>query len=163
MIHLRSLALYSSLFLIYMFSSCSGGNDSEASQEKSAVDTVVFSNINDADARHLIENCDYIDIIFHNNPMSVSMDTETDVKRFFSFFAGDPFHVPADCHADATIIFLGNGEELGEARLHYNDHCKGIIFFKDKGPSSGNPINKFGDMYFQNVVDQGNQILQQNQ
>jgi hypothetical protein len=149
--------------------SCSGGkseskgNTGTMEESEIAADSVYLPKPSDTFFYSLVANTDYIDIIFHSLPISISMDQPVDIRRFFTFFNASDVKISAECQPNATITFLQDGEILAESYLYFSTVCRVLSFNENQLPQTAVPLNLEGVRYFSNIITQSRLMFEKNQ
>jgi len=109
----------------------------------------------------LFDNCDNIDYIFHELPISVSQDEKEAAQQTIGFIDEAPFKSrEASCKPIARKFFKSKGKEILAADVYFSDKCKGYIFFKDNKPVFANQISPSGVNFYNNIIAQTSNIQQ---
>lgn len=109
----------------------------------------------------LFDNCDNIDYIFHELPISVSQDEKAAAQQTIGFIGEGPFKTrDATCKPIARKFFKFQGQEMLAADVYFSDKCKGYIFFKDNKPVYANQISASGVNFYNNIIAQASNMQQ---
>ncbi len=109
----------------------------------------------------LFDNCDNIDYIFHELPISVSQDEKEAAQQTIGFIGEAPFKSKdASCKPIARKFFKSNGKEILAADVYFSDKCKGYIFFIENKPVYANQISSSGVNFYNNIIAQTSNIQQ---
>ena len=110
----------------------------------------------------LLRECDNVDIIFYDSPISMSQDQRASIRGALFFI--DPIRVApfSDCKATGRISYLINGEIAAEADFYCGDQCTYFIFMENNKPAYANAMSASGVDFFRNILKQiENQTLTQ--
>lgn len=122
-----------------------------------------LTSIHIDEMRDLWENCDFIDIIFYGNRMSLTQGDMESIRRTIGYLIPPPIqHNPA-CKPMGRITFMVKGDIRQEADIYAGDGCNYFIWMKNNKPAHINALTPEGAQFFVNVVSRGHEMFQQQQ
>lgn len=110
---------------------------------------------------YLWTNCDYVDYVFYELPISMSLDTKNSIQYVLSHIAENPASLRPDCKPIGRIFYQVEGENYLEADLYFsNGGCTYFVFLEDGKPKYGNYMTEDGAKYMNNNLSQAGAIQQ---
>lgn len=104
---------------------------------------------------YLFNTADYIDVIFYDLPISLSMNEKSSVQTFLSYVAVEvPPSLPHCTKAAGRIFFQVKGENVDEADLYFSNGCKYLVFYKEGKPAHANFLTEQGVAYLNSLLQQ---------
>lgn len=128
-----------------------------------------YPSLPDEIAQDLYTRCDFIDYIFYDPrlPMSISLDEPNSIKSTFNHLMRDQPSTDGTCKATGRVMYQHQGEYIIEADFYVNDECTYFIFMVDQKPTYANKMSADGVTFFSNNIAQAKksvlQKLQQGQ
>ncbi|MEM1218944.1 MAG: hypothetical protein AAGH79_08525 [Bacteroidota bacterium] len=111
---------------------------------------------------YLWNNCDYVDYVFYELPISMSLDVKNSIQYALSHIAENPASLRPDCKPIGRIFFQVQGENYLEADFYFsNGGCTYYVFLEDGKPKYGNYMTEEGAKYMNNNLSQAGAIKQQ--
>lgn len=164
--HIYFIAIISVLLF-----SCKSSNDQDAaaqvttSTQKSKTNKAVANNSNvekypgvtEGMIRRLMNQCDYVDYIFYNLPISISQDDKKAILSNINFIAKtSPESIPATCKPMGRKSFQKNGEIMIEADIYINveEKCFFYVFYENGKKAYANHMTADGINFYYNVFGQ---------
>lgn len=101
------------------------------------------------------ENCDQIDYIFNDLPISMALSERSAVKNNITFIAPERVvDSPVSCKPLGRQLFYSKGELYIEADLFFDDQCKFLIFLEDQKPKYSCKLTQQGINFYNNIMKQ---------
>lgn len=111
---------------------------------------------------YLWNNCDYVDYVFYDLPISMSLDVKNSIQYALSHIAENPASLRPDCKPIGRIFFQVQGENYLEADFYFsNGGCTYYVFLENGKPKYGNYMTEEGAKYMNNNLTQAGAIKQQ--
>lgn len=134
----------------------------EASQEQvtSAPQSTTDNNLPSLTTdymKKIATNCDYIDYIFYDLPISISQDEKSAIMSNINFISRETVDsYSSNCKSMGRKSFQSNGEIILEADIYLDrtNGCYFYIFLIDGKPTYANKISKDGINFYFNVFGQ---------
>lgn len=107
--------------------------------------------------KNLAENCDYIDYIFYDLPISISQDTKQAIVSNINFLSrAVPSNIPDACKPMGRKFYHIDGEIILEADvyLNQNEGCYFYVFYENGEKAYANNISSDGVNFYFNVFGQ---------
>jgi hypothetical protein len=79
----------------------------------------------------LWEECDYVDIIFYDNPLSVSQNDKGGIRATLQFISTKPVPHMSNCKPTGRLSFMIQGDIIAEADIYLSQGCTYFAFLKD--------------------------------
>ena len=164
------------IFLVTLFSailfSCKSESTNQGSNSKDSTETQVAMNSNkpvlaatdinypsltNDIIKNLAENCDYIDYIFYDLPISISQDNKQAIISNLNFLSRNvPSSIPNACKPMGRKFFHIDGEIILEADVYLNkeEGCFLYVFYENGKKTYANKISSDGVNFYSNVFGQ---------
>ena len=104
--------------------------------------------------KNLWDNCDGMDYVFYNLPISMSLDNQPSIQNALSQIAEKPAAVLPQCKSIGRIFFMIEGENILMAELYFAPECTYFVFLQDDKPAYANYMTSHGVQYFNDVFKQ---------
>jgi hypothetical protein len=102
-------------------------------------------------------NCDQIDYIFNELPISMALSEKSAVQNNVTFISPDKMTGAAlNCKPLGRQLFYSKGELYIEADLFFDDQCKFLVFLEDRKPKYANKLTQQGINFYNNIMQQVN-------
>ncbi|RMF24674.1 MAG: hypothetical protein D6765_11430 [Bacteroidetes bacterium] len=153
--------LFAAALLIW---SCSSSSDKPAenpSPEAAAQNAPALPSLPYETVQYLWENCDYVDYVFYQLPISMSMSDQNSIRYSISHIAQDAATLNPNCPAIGRIFFQEKGENILEADIHFGEGCRYFVFLKEGKPAYANLITDVGVQYLNERITQAMQVRRQ--
>lgn len=130
--------------------------DDSNNQNSTTIETKVIDlpSMAPKDFNYLIKNCDYIDYIFYDLPISISQSEKNAIMTNVNFMSQETVGtVSIACKPMGRKFYHVNGEIVMEANV-YLDPVNGCYFYEfleNEKPISANKISKDGVNFYANV------------
>jgi hypothetical protein len=105
----------------------------------------------------LLNECTYLDYIFHKLPFSLSQNEDPSIDQNISFIDIEkPLgRIPSHCKPDARKFFQIKGEVVYEADVYILNGCKFYVFVdKNSKPIYANYMTQAGINFYDNIIQQ---------
>lgn len=105
----------------------------------------------------LLNECTYLDYIFHKLPFSLSQNEDPSIDQNISFIDIEkPLgRIPSHCKPDARKFFQIKGEVVYEADVYVLNGCKFYVFVDKKSkPIYANYMTQAGINFYDNIIKQ---------
>ena len=115
-----------------------------------------------AEFQRLLKECDNVDIIFYDSPISMSQDDRASIRGALFFI--DPIRIAplGDCKPLGRISYMINGAIAAEADFYCEGECTYFVFMENGKPAYANAMSQNGIEFFQSILVQiNNQTLTQ--
>ena len=107
--------------------------------------------------RDIVMTTDYIDYIFYNLPISISMSDKASVNNGLSHISAVPVPGHIQCKSIGRIIYQSAGETKIEAELHMDTNgCGYLAFIEDQKPKYANLLTGAGIQFYLSTFKQAN-------
>jgi len=105
----------------------------------------------------LLNECTYIDYIFHVLPFSLSQSEDPSIDQNIAFIdINSPLGtIPTGCKADARKFFQIKGEIVYDVDVYITKNCKFYVFVdKNNKPMYANKMTQAGINFYENIIKQ---------
>lgn len=109
---------------------------------------------------NLFDNCDYIDIIFHNFNFSMSVSDRANAQGNVAYMSLNPVEDIACTPSIGRAYYSGGGAELCIADIHYSEACAYYVLLKNNRPHSACQMSEKGIAFMKQVISM--KVQQQN-
>ena len=100
-------------------------------------------------------NCDQIDYIFNELPISMALSDKSAVQNNITFISPEPVVSPdLNCKPLGRQLFYSKGELYIEADLFFDDQCKFLVFLEDQKPKYTCKLTQQGINFYNNIMQQ---------
>ncbi|MCB9284834.1 MAG: hypothetical protein H6563_12225 [Lewinellaceae bacterium] len=104
--------------------------------------------------QNLWENCDGVDYVYYDLPISMSLDNQPSIRNALSQVAKQPAPMQPQCKPIGRIFFMIKGENVVVAELYFSKGCTYFIFLENEKPTYSNYMTPQGVEYFNNIFRQ---------
>ena len=156
------------LFFAAMLFSCnSSENNGEASNNESTTEnsvsqqeSIYLPSISMADLEFLWENCNQMDYIYYDLPISMSLDNPYSIQQSLRHVSDTPVsqNVKNNCKPISRVFFKNSGEDLMEAEIYFSNGCSFFVFFKEGKPAHSNYMTDAGVKYFNDILQKAQSV-----
>lgn len=101
---------------------------------------------------NLFDNCDYIDIIFHNFDFSMSVSDKANAQGNVTYMSLNPVDDIACTPSIGRAYYSGGGDELCVADIHYSEACAYYVLLKNNRPHSACQMSEKGIAFMKQVL-----------
>jgi hypothetical protein len=112
---------------------------------------------------YLWEKCDFVDYIFYELPISMSLDRKNTIQYALSHVAAQAAPIPPSCKPIGRIFYQVDGENVLESDLYFTQGCAFFVFLEDGEKKYCNYITQEGAKYLNNNIEQANAVKRQMQ
>jgi hypothetical protein len=165
------MRLLSGILLIVSLAACT---NSASDQEKSTRSetpqqpavpegSLVLPGLPIEQLKDLWEKCDFVDYIFYDLPISMSLDRKNTIQYALSHIASEPAPIPPSCKPIGRIFYQVDGENVLESDLYFTQGCAFFVFLEDGKKKYCNYITQEGAKYLNNNIQQANAVKRQMQ
>ena len=130
---------------LVVLAGCSNGNDKSA-------DSTDLGSIPEKVYLRLLAECDYVDILFFDSPVSMGQDDDAGIQSTLTFITKEVAKPNADCKPLGRISYMIKGEIIAEADFYSSEGCNYMIFMEDNKPKYANVLSPNGIQFFQNIL-----------
>ena len=159
--------------ILLLFVSCK--SDQKTSTEKTVETTVALTPPAETEGPEipgvpkdvmvkLLNECTYIDYIFHKLPFSISQSEDPGIDQNISFIdINKPVvRIPKDCKAIGRKFFHIKGEIVHDVDVYLTNNCKFYVFVDKKNkPIYANYMTDAAVQFYSNVAQQARGAAQQ--
>ena len=124
---------------------------------KVSAEKINYPSLTEDIIRNLAMNCDYIDYIFYDLPISISQGDKNAIMSNLNFISKEvPMSIPSSCKAMGRKFYHVNGEIIFEADIYLNVEagCHFYLFYEDGKKAYANKISEDGVNFYFNVFKQ---------
>lgn len=100
----------------------------------------------------LLAECDNVDIIFYDSPVSMNQTDNAGIQSTLTFIARQSATLNSDCKPLGRITYLINGEIIAEGDFYCSEGCTYMIFMEDNKPKYANALSTNGIQFFRNIL-----------
>ncbi len=114
----------------------------------------------------LLNECTYVDYIFHELPFSLSQSEDPSIDQNISFidFNKPLGRIPKNCKAIARKFFQIKGEIVYDVDVYLTNECKFYVFVDKKNqPLYANYMTEAGVKFYSQIAQQARGAIQQKQ
>ena len=152
---------FSTLILATLFLACNNATSNQKedapAQEPAATQQAVAPSLPGLPIEKLQDlwnRCDFIDIVFYDLPISMSMDEKSSIQALLRQIAADPAPQPPNCKPAGRVSYQVEGENELEADIYFNQGCTYYVFLEDGKPAYANLMMPEGIYYFNSTIQQ---------
>jgi hypothetical protein len=130
---------------LVLFAGCSNN-------EKKSADSTDLTSIPETVYLRLLGECDYVDIIFFDSPVSMSQDDEAGIQSTLTFISKQLAKPDPDCKPLGRISYMIKGDIIAEGDFYCTEGCTYILFMEENKPKYANVLSPGGIQFFQNIL-----------
>jgi hypothetical protein len=108
----------------------------------------------------LWENCDYIDFVFYQLPISMSLNEKSSIQYALRHISADAARLDPNCKPIGRVFYQVKGENHSEADIYFQQGCTYFKFLKDNKPVYANYMTDEGIKYMNENIERGQQMQQ---
>lgn len=103
---------------------------------------------------YLFNQSDYIDYVFYELPMSMSLNEKGSVQYAISHVSTTPAQINPNCKSLGRIFYQLKGENIAEAEIVFNapEQCSYFIFYENGKKAYANQMTEDGIKYLQQNI-----------
>ncbi|MFT5744808.1 MAG: hypothetical protein ACI9XO_001146 [Paraglaciecola sp.] len=115
--------------------------------------------------QYLFENSDYIDYVFYELPMSMSLSEKASIQYSISHVSAEQAPINANCKSLGRIFYQLKGENVAEAEIVFNapEQCSYFVFYDNGKKAYANQMTEAGIKYLQQNIMNAVKSMQQAQ
>jgi len=155
--------LFSILLLAIAILTFSCGSSDQNKQAESTVVAESAPGMTNEQFTHLLNNTTNIEYIFIDYPISFSQSETNAVRQAVMFIEMKTARPDANCNPTAMVIFMGGGEILAEGNIYFLEDCAYFVFEKDREPTYFHRLSQTGYQFYNQVLTNYFNQLQQRQ
>ena len=113
----------------------------------------------------LFNNADYIDYVFYELPISMSLNEKPSVQYAITHISGEPTPIVSDCKSIGRVFYQQAGEEITSAEIYFNENksCSYFMFYDENGKKAYvNAMAQEGINYLRKNIMQVYNMAKQN-
>lgn len=99
--------------------------DFEGAEMLPSIDISVLEN--------LWENCDFVDYVYYDLPISASLDNEASIKSSIQHVASNPAGKINGCKAIGRVFYQIEGENVLQGDIYFSKGCTYFLWLDSKG------------------------------
>ncbi len=100
----------------------------------------------------LLAECDYVDILFFESPVSMSQNDNAGIQSTLTFITRQIAKHNPECKPLGRIIYMIKGDIIAEGDFYCTDGCTYILFMEDDKPKYANELSSNGVQFFQKIL-----------
>lgn len=108
----------------------------------------------------LWEKCDYVDYLFYQLPISMSLNEQTSIRYSLRQVAAEPAPLKPECKPIGRIFFQVKGENAAEADIYFSPGCTYFVFYENGKKTYSNYMTQEGIQYLNNQLMQAKALRQ---
>ena len=159
---MKKLFLY--LFPVFLVFSCKENRPEDTQTTPTQPSTVNNSTqmppLDENIRQDLLTSCNYIDIIFFNREISMSLTEKSSIDQLLTVITDRaPDYETSSCKPVGRLFFQSNGREMIAADLFLgSEPCRHLVFYQDNKPVYASALDDRGVSLFSQYVNQGIQL-----
>ncbi len=142
--------------LCVLFILCCKSDPSEDNQNIQAntaiKDGTEYPSIPTEKMEFLWKNCDYVDVLFNNSPVSMSQNEQNGIRGMLQFISTSPASHKKECQSDGRMSFMVSGKIEAEADIYLSEGCGYFTFVDGNQITHANLIAPEGLRFFRSVI-----------
>jgi hypothetical protein len=103
---------------------------------------------------YLFQNCDYIDYIFFDLPISMSIKEKPSIQYNITHIGSQPARQLPNCKPVGRLFYQVKGENVEQAELYFSQGCTYFVFLENDQPKYGNMMTDKGIEYLNGMLGQ---------
>ncbi len=126
------------------------------STEQTTVPTSAGSlpSITEEEMRMLWDSCDYVDYLFYDLPVSMSLNEQGSIRSSLSYIAKQPAELKPSCKSLGRVFFIKKGETILEADIYFSPGCTYYVFRKENKAVYANLMSEAAFKFFNRTIMQ---------
>lgn len=109
----------------------------------------------------LWNECDHVDYIFYDLPISMSLDEKASIQYSVRHVADEAAPLKPECKPAGRVSYHIKGNIALEGDFYFSNGCTYFVFFKDNKKAYANYMTDDAIQYFNNNIQQAQQMRQQ--
>ena len=143
------------LFAFTLLLSCqSSSTNKESKREETKQEVSLYPMLPTEEHQWLANNCDYIDYLYYELPMSMSFHEKASIVSAIAHIGDKAAPKSIPCKSIGRVSYQQNGEIRLEAEMYYAQGCTYFVFLKDNKPTYGNAMTTSAINFYTNVFKQ---------
>ena len=104
--------------------------------------------------QYLFDNCDYVDYVFYELPMSMSLNEQGSIQYAISHVSITPAKINPNCKSLGRTFYQLKGENIAEAEIVFNgpENCSYFVFYENGKKAYANEMTEAGIKYLQQNI-----------
>lgn len=107
---------------------------------------------------YLWANCDYVDYVFYDLPISMSLDNQRSVQYVLQHISDAPAPLLPECKPIGRIFYQVKGENALMADLYFSQGCTYFVFLENDKPKYANYMTEKGVAYLNDNFKQAQKL-----
>ena len=157
------IRIYTLLLIAALCWQCQNSTTEKSTPEATTSKIAYYPSLPDAMMQQLINQCDYVDYIYYQLPISMSMDEKSGILNALRHVSANPAPLNKACKSIGRVIYQQSGETLVEAELFMSEGCQYFLFLDDNKPKYGNLMTDEGIQFYNGAIKQAQEMRQQQQ
>jgi len=138
--------------MILLTAACA--NDKQKQEAKAENQTIgQFPTVPDQIMVDLWEKCDYIDIIFNDNPASMSQDDISSIRGSLNYISREPATRAASCRPVARVAYMADGTLLADTNVYCSEGCLYVEFIENGKVAYVNHLSRSGVEFYSDILN----------
>lgn len=104
-------------------------------------------------AVEMYNECDYIDVIFYDMPISLSQNERASIQNTIGYISDSPATLFPDCKSVGRFFFQKEGDDMIQADFYFGGKCYAFVFLENGKPKYGNKLTDQGKAYFEKIFN----------
>lgn len=150
---------YFSTVILSVFIMACGNSSSD--QTKTISEPVIeapaamsLPSIPEEELKTLFMECDYVDYIFYELPVSMSYDNKQAIQSALQFVSQNADVPTSGCKAMGRMIFQKEGNQIMEAELFVSPSCGHYVWYRDGKKAYANMMTNTGQGHYMGIINQ---------
>jgi len=161
---------FAAITLLVGFAACQN-QDTQTNEATSQPDTAAPSTVSTAPppqptlpsipletVEYLWANCDYVDYVFYELPISMSLDNQRSVQYVLQHISDAPAPLLPECKPIGRIFYQVKGENVLMADLYFSQGCTYFVFLENDKPKYANYMTEKGVAYLNDNFKQAQKL-----
>jgi hypothetical protein len=123
-------------------------------QQPATVDAPVYPSFPVKKVENLFQHCDYIDYIFYDLPISMSIKEKPAIQYNITHIGSQPARQLPNCKPVGRLFYQVKGENVEQAELYFSQGCTYFVFLENDQPKYGNMMTDKGIEYLNGMLGQ---------
>ncbi|MEK7254108.1 MAG: hypothetical protein AAB316_05140 [Bacteroidota bacterium] len=159
--HLLVIASFLLLFACQQEKQAASQAPPAATQAPVAAPAPALPSLPVATIEKLFNECDHIDYVFYELPISMSLDEKPSIQNALRFISDTPASRRPDCKGIGRILYHVKGDIALEGEIFFSGNCTYFIFLEKGKPTYGNLMTEDGVKNFQGIIERGMNLSKQ--
>ena len=141
------------IILCFTIGACKQTDNSNQSGQEVASSTTTLDGLPTEILRNAVQNCNNIDIIFYNLPISVNQSDQNSVRGSLGFIGQKATQNVGGCPSIGRIFYNSDSGTVAEADIHFSDNCYYFGFLENNQVKYANEITPEGINFFSQLIN----------